>query len=428
MVVGIVCIVGVGLVDAYFIGQLGPDALAAVSFLFPVTTALSSLGVGVMVGVNSVISRALGADHVEKAECRAAQGVVFAGAVGVVIALTLYLSGETLFTVMNASPELRSIIAEYVGPFTLGFPFLLVAMGANGALRGQGEAVKSSSMLIIIAVVNAVLDPILIFGWGPAPALGVAGAAWAVAIAYAVSSLLAIWLLAGSALRFDVRRCLGGGVLNGVRDIARVGVPAAVANAVNPAGLAALTAIAASHGDAVVAAFGAAGRLQAFAVVPLLALSSSIGPIVGQNWGAGEFDRARQALRLSAMACVGYGLAVALPLVVLSEQVGSLFSQDQRVIAAMASYLLIAAGGFFAYGLLVVANGALNAIGHSATALAVSVARVLVVMLPLGLIGSVTLGPQGVFGADLAANLIGGTAAMWLGLRAIARGNRGDQT
>lgn len=420
MIVGIVCIIGVGLVDAYFIGQLGPDPLAAVSFLFPVTTALSSLGVGVMVGVNSVISRALGAGDGDRAECRTAQGIMFAGGVGVAIALLLFLFSTPLFSLMNASETLEPLIRAYVVPFCAGFPFLLIAMGANGALRGQGEAIKSSSILIGAAIINAVLDPILIFGWGPIPKFGVAGAGYAVAIAYLASAALGFWLISLSDLRFKPAKCLQGGVGTGIAEIAKVGAPASIANAVNPAGLAVLTGVIATHGDDVVAAFGAAGRLQAFAVVPLLAMSSSIGPVVGQNWGAGKVDRAREALWLCGLTCLLYGLAVAVPLVLFRDAIGAVFSEDQAVIDSMSRYLLIASWGFFAYGLLVVANGALNAIDKSNRALVVSVARVLLVMVPLGWLGSYTLGPAGVFGADLMANLLGGTAAFWLAWRATA--------
>ena len=419
MVLGITCIIGVGLVDAYFIGSLGAEPLAAVAFIFPVTMALSSLGVGVMVGVNSVISRLLGAGEDTTAECRAAQGVVFAGVAGILIALALWLGQDALFALMGASDELLALVKAYVVPYCLGFPFLLVAMGENGVLRGQGEAIMSSSMLVCIALVNAALDPLLIFGIGPFPELGVMGAGVALAIAHVAGAGIGLWLMNRSELRFDPRRCLSSGVGRGLRDIARVGAPAALANAINPAGLAVLTALLARHGEGVVAAFGAAGRVQAFVAVPLLAMSSSIGPIVGQNWGAGEAARARATLRLAAIVCVVYGLAAAVPLVLWREAVASLFAEEQAVVQAMGRYLSIGAWGFFAYGLLIVSNGAMNAVDRSGRALAVSAARVLAVMVPLAWLGTRTIGPTGVFAAELAANVLGGAAALWIAWRAL---------
>jgi len=421
MVVGITCIIGVGLVDAYFIGQLGADELAAVSFIFPVTTALTSIGVGVMVGVNSVISRTLGQGNKEKAECRTAHGILFAALIGLAVALLLFAFSDLLFTAMNASEDLRGLIRSYILPYSLGFPLMMTSMGANGALRGQGEAKKSSSILIVISLVNAALDPLLIFGWGPVPGLGIAGAGYATAGANLVGVFYGLWLVSTSELRFDPARCLTGGVVSGMAEIGKVGMPASIANAVNPAGLSGLTAIIAKHGDAAVAAFGAAGRLQAFSVVPLLALSSSIGPIVGQNWGADKVGRARDALRLSGLICVLYGLAVAVPLSIFGQTIGGWFTDDSAVIDGIAHYLLIASWAFFAYGLLIVSNGAVNAIDKSKRALGVSVARVALVMVPLGLLGSAWFGPAGVYGADLIANLLGGTAAFWLAWRSLSK-------
>ncbi len=423
MVVGIVCIIGVGLVDAYFIGQLGPDPLAAVSFLFPVTTALSSLGVGVMVGINSVLSRALGANEEDKARERAAQGIVFAFLAGALIAAGLFAGSDVLFAALNASDALLPLIRDYVVPYTLGFPLLLVGMACNGVLRGQGEAVRSSSILIVVALVNAVLDPLLIFGIGPFPEMGIAGAGYAVAIAYLVGAAYGLWLVARGELGFDLGRCRTlSCTLDGAREIGRVGAPASVANAINPAGLAVLTGVLATHGETVVAGFGAATRLQAFAVVPLLAMSSSIGPIVGQNWGAGRHDRARATLRLAALVCAVYGAMIAVPLVVWRREIGAIFTDDPAVVESIARYLLVASAGFFAYGLLVVSNGAMNAIGASNRALGISAARVALVMVPLAWLGSRVLGPAGVFGAELAANVVGGLLALWIAWRAMARG------
>lgn len=422
MVVGITCIIGVGLVDAYFIGQLGADELAAVSFIFPVTTALTSIGVGIMVGVNSVISRALGKGQRDKAECRTAHGILFSFLIGLAVAGLVLLFSDALFSAMNASETLRALIRAYIVPYALGFPLLLAAMGANGALRGQGEARKSSSILIVVSLVNAALDPLLIFGWGPVPGFGVAGAGYALAIANLFGMIYGLWLVSTGDLGFDPKKCLSGGTGAGIAEIARVGLPASIANAVNPAGLSVLTAIIATHGETAVAAFGAAGRLQAFAVVPLLAMSSSIGPIVGQNWGAEKAERAQRTLDLSGLICIVYGLAVAVPLSLFGEAIGGWFTDDRAVIDGIAQYLLIASWAFFAYGLLVVSNGALNAIDKSTRALGVSVARVGLVMVPLGLAGSAMFGPVGVYGADLVANLLGGTAAFWVARRALRSG------
>ena len=136
MVFGVAAIMSVGLIDAYFIGQLGAKELAAVSFIFPITIALSSLGVGVMVGINSVIARALGEGDSERAERRANFGAVFALATGVVLGLVLYILLDPLFRLMQASEDLLPLIGQYMRPYALGLPVMLLQMGLNGVLRG----------------------------------------------------------------------------------------------------------------------------------------------------------------------------------------------------------------------------------------------------------------------------------------------------
>lgn len=419
MIVGIACIMGVGLLDAFFIGQLGPEPLAAVSFIFPVSVALSSLGVGVMVGVNSVVSRALGRDDRTHACARGVQGLGFSLSVGLVLATTLWLGREPLFRLLQADDRLIPLIGSYIVPYALGLPLLLVAMGANGVLRAQGEAVKSSSILIVMSIVNGILDPILIFGFGPVPAFGMAGAAWATTIAHLAALTCGLILAAHSPLPLDPARFLHGRPLAGMAEIARVGVPAAASNSINPIGLAVLTALLARHGQEVVAAFGAAGRLQSFAVVPLLALSSSIGPITGQNWGAGRSDRARETLLKASVFALAYGLAVALALVLARDRIAQLFSDDPAIAAALADYLLIASWGFFAFGWLVVANGALNAVDKADLAFAVSLGRVAILMVPLAWLATRHGDPAHVFAAELIANLLGGAVAFALAWRGL---------
>ena len=177
MMIGVAAIMSVGLIDAYFIGQLGSAELAAVAFVFPVTIALSSLGIGVMVGINSVIARALGEGDVERAARRANFGVVFAVGLGAVLGLALYLLLDPLFRLMQASGELLPLIREYMVPFALGMPILLLQMALNGVLRAQGEANKTSLVAFTYAGANWVLDPLLISGAFGFEGFGMAGAA-----------------------------------------------------------------------------------------------------------------------------------------------------------------------------------------------------------------------------------------------------------
>ncbi|WP_420607151.1 MATE family efflux transporter [Novosphingopyxis sp.] len=420
--IGVAALMSIGIVDAYFVGREGADQLAAISFIFPIVTALSSLGVGVIVGINSVVSRALGRGEHDLAETRGLQGFVIAGFAGVAIGLLLWLFQGDLFAAMNAGGDLEPLITAYMTPYALGFPFVMAMMSLSGMLRGQGAAMRSSIILIVNAAANWVLDPMLIAGWGPLPGYGIAGAAYASVIAFGLAGITAFALLQSSDLKLRLSRFSRAGWGEGARALIRVGGPAAISNSINPIGLAVLTGFLATYGKDAVAGYGAAGRLQSFAVVPLLALSGSIGAIVGQNWGAGQEGRARKALLYAVGFAVLYGLAVAALLVGFASDFAGLFTDSQPVIDAAAQYLAIAAWGYGLYGALIVSNGALNAIDRAGQALMVSVGRVLLVMVPAAWLLGRLWREGGVFAAELAANLVGGSIAFWIAWKVLKDG------
>jgi putative MATE family efflux protein len=413
-VIGVAAIMSIGIVDAYFIGQLGSDALAAISFIFPVAVASTSLGVGVMVGINSVVARALGEGDDAKAARRANFGIVFAALCGVVMGLTLWLAIDTIFTAMNAPVRLMPLIRAYMTPYAAGFPLSLLIMGFNGVLRGQGEARRTSTVSITYAAANWVLNPLLITGGFGFAGFGIAGSAYATVIGWGIGVLTAMALLRGTSLPLNLALLRTCNLVEQARAIIRVGLPAAFSNAINPLGLAVLTGLVALEGEAAVAGFGAAGRLQSFVIVPLLGLSGAIGGIVGQNWGAGRFDRAREAALWAAGFCVVWGFSVALGMVAAGEHFATLFTDDPAVIAEFARYLEIAAWGYAGFGLLIVGNGVMNAVDKAGFALVQSVMRVFLVMLPVALLLQPVMGSAAIYTAELAANLFGAISAVVL--------------
>ncbi|WP_417613588.1 MATE family efflux transporter [Parasphingorhabdus sp.] len=411
MLFGIAAIMSIGIIDAYFIGQLGSKQLAAVSFIFPITIALSSLGVGVIAGISSVVSRALGSDDPGRAQQLGNLGMALAAGFGLFVALTLYLLKGPLFELMQADADLLPLIDAYMTPYALGFPLLLTNMGGNGVLRGQGAAKRASSILLAFAGANWILDPILITGIGSFEGFGIAGAAYATIAGWAVGTGLAIVFVQSSDIKINPACLTSARWGSGIWSLVKVGGPAAMSNAINPIGLSILTAFLAKYGQDEVAGFGAAGRLQSFAVVPMLGLSSSIGAIVGQNWGADRKGRARQALSYSIAFSLVYGLLIATLLVAARDWFGAFFSEDPEVLDALSRYLLIAAWGFAGYGVLVVVNGAFNAIDRAPVALGQSAARVFLVMVPVAWLASSMFGSNAIYGAELAANIVGGLGA-----------------
>ena len=429
LVIGVAAIMSVGIVDALFIGRLGKAPLAAVSFIFPVTTALSSIGVGVMVGIASVVSRRLGEGDSRRALALANLGFLLATITGAVVGLALYLLRMPLFRLMQADANLLPLIDAYIAPYALGFVLQLTMMGMNGALRAQGAANRSMVILIVYAAGNWVLDPMLISGaFGVFDGFGIAGAAYATIGSWLISAVVGFIMLNTSELRFapsTVRECQWR---TDALALARVGGPAAISNSINPVGLAILTAMLAKAGQDAIAGYGAAGRLQSFAIVPLLGLSGSIGAIVGQNFGAKKPARVRQALRDCFVFTLAYGLVAAAILVVLRDPLSGLFTSDPKVREEFGRYLSIGAWGYGAFGVFIVANGAFNAVDRASLAFYQSLARVVLVMVPVALILRGAMGSAAIYWAELAANLAGAIIAGFAAWKIFwGSGRRGDR-
>ena len=203
--------------------------------------------------------------------------------------------------------------------------------------------------------------------------------------------------------------------------MAVVAVPAAFGNAVNPIGIALVTAIIASFGESTVAAFGVATRVESFAVIPMLALSAVIGPVVGQNWGAQQVDRVRSALKQSFAACFVWALVLAVTFWLSAEVIASVFTSDAEVSALAAKYLYIVPLSVWGYGWTIVAAGAYNAIGKSITGLGFYLTRTAMFYVPLSFIASMLADSQATFVAIAISNTLAGIVVGYLALHGLKK-------
>ena len=277
-------------------------------------------------------------------------------------------------------------------------------MIVNAVFRAFGSGTVSALLMVLAAVINIALNPLLIFGWGPIPGLGTEGAAISSAIGRGTAAMIGIiYALRCGYLDFTVG--LFDDLRNSLGQLLRVSVPAALSNAINPAGMVFVTAAVATLGDAAVAGFGAATRVQSVALVPLLALSAGIGPVIGQNWGAGAKDRARTALRQSWLVCLGYGLLLGTSLFLFAEPIALAIASGPEAAEFTRQYLALVGWSLFGYGVLVTANAAMNARSKAVYSMSLSLSRIFVVFLPLAWVGVWLFGYTGILVAAIAANL-----------------------
>lgn len=428
MAVGIVAAMSVALIDTYFLGLLGTNELAAISFTFPVVFAITSLSIGLGAGTASVVSREIGRGDLERTKRTATDSLVLAVILVAIVALIGWLTAEPLFRLLGADPAVLDLTVAYMRIWYIGMPFLVVPMVANNIIRANGDAIVPSAIMVAVSVINAALDPFLIFGWWGLPAMGIEGAAWASVIARAVTMVVAVGVVVFREKLVDLSVPEWSVLVESWRRILLVGVPAALGNAVNPVGIAVVTAIIATFGTEAVAGFGVATRVEAFASIPMLALSAAIGPIAGQNWGSGHQDRVREAVRDAFIFCAVWSVGAAALMFLLAEPIAAIFSSDDAVLDVAARYLAIVPISLGGYGIVTIAAGAYNALGKPLTGLSYYLVRTAMLYVPLAWIASLFVPSWGVFVAIALSNVVAGALVAWHALHWLAGAEQSDCT
>lgn len=419
MVIGIIAVMSIGLADAYFLGQLGTAELAAISFSFPVTFAIASVAIGLGAGASSVVSRVIGTGDHQRVRRLCTDSLALSVLVVAVLSVAGWLTSRPLFRAMGAEGEVLDLVVAYMDIWYIGMPFLVVPMVAGSLLRANGDARIPSLTMVLSAVVNILLDPILIFGLGPIPAMGMEGAAWATLVARGFSMVLALSVLIFRERLLILALAPWSEIRSSWQQVVAVGVPASLANMINPLCLAILTAILARFGSETVAAFGVAGRIEALAAIPMLALSASIGPITGQNMGADLPHRIRTAVVDSFLFCIGWGAAMAILFWLFGGAIAAFFSDDPAVIADIVRYLQIVPITLGGYGVVIIAAATYNALGRGYQAMGFYLLRSALFYVPLAWLASFWLPAWGVFAAIAVANVLSGAVIYRLSLSGI---------
>lgn len=420
MVLGIAAVMSMSLVDAYFVGQVGAAQLAAIGFTFPVILTLQSLSIGLGAGAASVVSRTYG-DGSRDQICRVSTDSLFLGIFIVsVLTVTGYLTIEPVFSLLGADAETMHDVVAYMQVWYLGLPLLVVPQIANSILRAGGDSLYPSIIMVTAAIVNVALDPILILGLWGAPRLELVGAAWASVGVRAVTLILSLCIVI---FREQLITLAWPGfkvLIDSWRQIIKVAVPAAFGSSISPIGIAIVTSILAGYSASVVAGFGVATRIEAFASIPMFALSAAIGPIAGQNWTSDNRDRVQRALVQSYLFCVLWSTVTAVGLWFISDWIAAQFTEDEAVKQQVSTYLKIVPISLVGYGIVTIASGCFNAIDKSDKSLVFYTVRSAVLYVPLSFLASSLAGAYWVYGAIAITNLLAGAVVAYLSIRWIA--------
>ncbi|MFA5592936.1 MAG: MATE family efflux transporter [Micavibrio sp.] len=422
MIWGIAAMISMQLIDTYYISLLGTKELAAISFTFPVTMFIFYLIMGFGIAMSSVIARLIGEGREEDVRRITTHGIFLVTLTGLLLGFLGWIFHNPVFEAMGAGDLISPLIRSYMILWLAGVPFLAIAFAANASIRACGNASTPAYIMVGMAVLNALLTPVFMFGFFGLPRLEMTGAAIGTLLSQAVAAIACLWII-GHRQRMFVPlsrlqiRLFG----NSCARILFIALPAGLTSAIIPFVNSIIVSLLAAYGSETVAAYGIASRVEAFGFIVLMALAVGMGPIIGQNLGALHFARVRETLRKAIGFSVLWSIATGALLMLLAVPIASLFSDDPIVVYYTKMAFLIIAPTYLFQALANGWSSAFNAMGKPQMAVAMTIVKMIVLTIPAVIFGAKAGGVMGIFMAIALVNVITGLAFHWWSLHALAR-------
>ncbi len=415
MLIGILAMMAFNVIDTFFVGRLGTTPLAAMTLTFPVVMVVGTFTLGLGVGAMAVISKGIGAGDHSGIRRHATDGLSLAVSCVVVMTMIGLTTIEPLFRLLGATEEMLPLIKAYMVIWYPGMLVYVVPMIGNNIIRATGDTLTPSIVMIVGVLINAIIDPLLIFGWGPIPALGIAGAAWATVLARTFTLVVALWVLSR---REHLLTSPWPGLrplLASWRSILVIGLPVAISNVIIPIAMGVITRLVTEFGEAAVAGFGVASRIESFGLALVYALSTGISPFVGQNYGAGRFDRIQKGMALANRFCLAWGALLLVAFLLCGKAMATRFDPDPFVIDAASRYLWILAVSLGLRGIHNITWTSLNVLGRPYDAMGLELLLAFALWIPFAAIGAHFGRLSGLYLGLTLANILAGLAAwFWM--------------
>jgi putative MATE family efflux protein len=411
--VGLMALFFVDLASLFFLNLLGrTEITAAIGYAGAISFTNLSLSLGLGIAASALVSRSLGARELEKARRYATSALAATTAVAILIAVLTAIFTDPLLALLGATGEAAAEGRRYLQTLMPGFPAIAGAVTCSFILRAIGDPTRAMYVTLTAAAINGVLDPITIFVLG----LGLQGAAVSTLVAYLVSLLVGLYGVQ------RVHRMLAPFRLEHFREDLRpvfdIAIPAMLTQLATPFAAAYLTRIAAQFGDEAVAAVAIINRLVPVAFGVIFSLSSAVGPIIGQNYGAGEFGRVRQSLHDAIIFACTYTLLTAFALFLLRDIVPAIFNVHGDTAALVTFYCTYVAVSFAFTGAQFVAQAAFNNLGRPHWSTVVNWGRATIGTVPFLHAGAMIAGAAGMLVGSALGSVIFGSvavaAAYWL--------------
>lgn len=406
MIVGMLGMVVFNLTDTYFLGQLGADQLAALSFTFPAVLIFNSFVKGIGMGTSAILSRYIGSHKYDKVKRIATDSLILGSIVATLVVLIGILTIRPLFSLLGAEGIILDYIGEYMSVWYLGVIMIVIPMIGNEIIRATGDTKIPGLIMGISAIINIILDPILIFGYGPIPAMGIRGAAIATVSARSITAITAISVLYFREHIITFSKTRIQNIIESWKKILYIGIPNSLVQMALPIGAGIITRLLAAYGSNVVAGYGVATKIEFFSLSFTMALISVIGPFIGQNLGSKLFIRVDKGLQIAELYSFTTSFVIAVILSIFAEPIAKIFNTQPEVVETIVLYIRIVSFSYGLQGILKIGTTILNVLNKPLQASFLIFIQTFLLYVPLAMLGSKFMGLSGIFGALFFSYLI----------------------
>lgn len=415
MMVGMIGMMIFNIADTFFIGKLGTLHLAAISYTFPVVLVVGSFSMGVSMGITSAVSYAIGEGNHQKVQRFTTDGILLSLLLVGVISIVGYFTINPLFHLLGATNNVMPYIEDYMQIWYIGIITVIVPMVGNSAIRATGDTKTPAKIMLVSVIVNIILDPLFIFGFGPIPQMNLTGAALATVISRSITLVVAFWVLYKKEQLISFTLPTLEQVWISWKTIMHIGIPAIATGLIFPLSTGIIIRMIANFGNASIAAFGIISRIESFSLLTLMALSSVLGPFVGQNIGATNIKRAKLGIKYSHYFSITWGIVMAILLGIIGGYLGRYFDSSVQVIQIVTMYFLIRPISYGFQGLFRQSTTVFNVLKKPMKSSLLTIFQMFGLYVPLSYLGSEWFGLYGIFYGITFSYIISGiTSAIFL--------------
>lgn len=387
------------IVDSFFVAQISEDAMTALSLVYPVQNFLNAVSIGFGVGLNAVIAFYLGAGDYKKADMAASQGITLSVIHSVILTIGSIAVMPVFLGMFTSSASILKLGLQYSRIAFAFTPVIIFNLIFEKIFQAVGNMKVSMIGLMTGCVANIILDPILIFGLGPFPVMGIHGAALATGMGQALTLIYYLTVYIRRPIQVRIRRSCLRLTRQMAARLYAIGVPATLNLALPSVLISALNGILAAYSGVYILVLGIYYKLQTFLYLPANGFVQAMRPLIGYNYGAGEHKRVSQIYRIVLAMTSGIMLAGTVICLVIPGWLMGLFTHTPETVAAGETALRVISAGFLVSSVSVTSSGALEGLGKGTPSLIISLCRYLVLIIPAAFILSRIFGPVGVWNA-----------------------------